>query len=69
MIARIAAGFVLGFFAVGVLAAACGAPAVVDCRIRAALAVPLDDPDSITVGDTRRLAQRLKACDAGDAGL
>lgn len=49
----------------------CGAPTVVDCRVRAALAVPLDDPDAVTVGDVKALAQRLKRCNGADsdAGL
>lgn len=63
-----AAGFVVGF--VGLLALArCGTPLPVSpCQVQAVLALPLDDPDAISVGDTMVLAKRLKACNAGDAG-
>ena len=66
--ATFALASVLGFVAIVALSK-CGAPTVVDCRVRAALAVPLDDPDAVTVGDVKALAQRLKACSGSDAGL
>lgn len=44
------------------IAAACGGSTLVECRARAVSALPLDDPDAISVGHARELARALKAC-------
>ena len=43
---------------------------VLQCQVAAVQALPLSDPDSLTLGQTRELARKLKACEprGGDAG-
>ena len=66
---RMLTAALLAYLLVGLIAAACSAPTLVQCRVDALAVLPLDDPDAITVGDARRLVQRLKACEPrGDAG-
>lgn len=61
------------FFTVVGLASACGT-SLATCRIEAVGALPPDvisDPDLLTLGDTKRLAQKLRRCNeqaTGDAG-
>jgi len=47
------------------------ATARAECALAAVQALPLDDPDQISVGDVRSVVTRLKACEQGpgDAGL
>lgn len=40
-----------------------------ECALRAVQQLPLDDPDQITIGDTRALISALHACKTPDAGL
>lgn len=73
MLHRIASGAALcacAFLITGGLVAACGASTLVECQLTAVHALPLGDPDAITIGDARRLAERLQACAQreGDAG-
>jgi hypothetical protein len=61
-------GVVLFFLGAGVIGA-CSAPALLQCRAEAVAALPLD-PDTITLGDVKEVARRVKACQAqGDGGL
>lgn len=46
----------------------CGSSALLQCRVDAAAALPLE-PEQITIGDVRALVARVKACQAGDAGV
>lgn len=49
----------------------CAAPALAECRLAAVAALPVHDPDALSVGDVRELAKALKACQApagADAG-
>ena len=52
----------------------CSAAQEHTCELSAVLALPLDDPDAISVGDTRELVRSLKNCREivrefpGDAG-
>lgn len=66
--------FGAGLAAVVVLAAGvagCGATTLVECQLSAVRALPLHDPDAITVRDARELAERIAACEpeSGDAGV
>lgn len=50
----------------------CGASTLIECQLSAVRALPLHDPDTITVRDARTLAERIVACEAesgGDAGV
>lgn len=61
--------FAVGCLGLGLLAAACTSPTVLQCQVEAVKALPLSDPDSLTLGQTRELARQLKACEPrGDAG-
>jgi hypothetical protein len=53
-------GVVLFFLAAGI-AAACGSGTLLECRVQAVTALPLD-PDTITLGDVKEVARRVKAC-------
>ena len=67
MLKEASIGAVIGF--VGILCLAhCASSTVAQCQLTAVSALPLDDPDSITVGEARALAIRLKECVAQDAG-
>lgn len=52
----------------------CSAAQERTCELNAVLALPLDNPDAISVGDTRELVKNLKSCREivrefpGDAG-
>lgn len=55
----------LSLVAVGLLFPVACTPAAQareQCAIDAARALPLDDPDQISVGDTRQFGRRIKAC-------
>jgi len=61
-------GVVLFFLGAGVIGA-CNAPSLLQCRVDAITALPLD-PDTITLGDVKEVARRVKACQARpDGGL
>lgn len=53
---------------------ACSAAQTHACELNALRVLPLDDPDAISVGDTRELVKNLKSCRSivrefpGDAG-
>ncbi len=53
---------------------ACSAAQSHACELNALRVLPLDDPDAISVGDTRELVKNLKSCRSivrefpGDAG-
>ena len=68
----IGAGLIVGCWAAAIYFVACGAPTLIQCRVDALSFLPLevlDDPDTLTVGDVKQLAQRLKQCEPrGDAG-
>lgn len=49
------------------LLAGCGAPSLLQCRAEAVEMLPLD-PDTITLGDVREVARRVKACQARPDG-
>lgn len=54
-----------------VLMACVGSATLAECRLNAVSALPVHDPDSLSVGDVRELARALKACQAparADAG-
>lgn len=68
-LSEMALGFMLGFALFAVLLVACGVvPVTAQCQLDAIEQLPLHDPESISVRDARQLAERLKACNAGDAG-
>lgn len=52
----------------------CSAAQERTCELNAVLALPVDNPDAISVGDTRELVRNLKSCRSivrefpGDAG-
>lgn len=50
------------------LTVACGSPSLLQCRAHAVESLPLD-PDTITLGDVREVARKVRACQAGDGGL
>lgn len=59
------AGIIVGCWVAAVYFVACGAPTLIQCRVEAVSLLPLeviDDPDTLTVGDAKQLAQRLKQC-------
>jgi hypothetical protein len=49
------------------LVTACGSPALLQCRVDAVAALPLE-PDQVSVGDVRAVVAKLKACQAQDGG-
>lgn len=59
-------GLVLSVAGAGLLSLPAGcsgaAQAREQCALDAARALPLDDPDQISVGDARRFGRRIKAC-------
>jgi hypothetical protein len=59
-------GVVLFFLSAGVVAA-CGSPSLLQCRAEAVTALPLE-PDTITLGDVKEVARRVKACQARPDG-
>lgn len=61
----------VGYLGIALVAvsAACSSPTVLQCQVAAVQGLPLSDPDSLTLGQTRELARQLKACEPrGDAG-
>ena len=57
--------FLLGTLLVAAVAAACGGPSLLQCRLDAVSRLPLavvEDPDRLTLGDARELARGLNAC-------
>jgi hypothetical protein len=61
-------GFVVGFFGLVGLAAACGAPVLTECRLSAVSFLPTD-PGQVTPYDVSDLVGRLRACErAADGG-
>lgn len=52
------------------LAPGCGAPVLAECQLAAVSALPLQDPDALSLRDVRELARALKDCQAPavDAG-
>ncbi len=50
--------------ALGLLSLGCNSAAQTreKCALDAARALPLDDPDQISVGDARQFGRRIKAC-------
>ena len=62
LVGGILAGWVLLGLHVG-----CGPAAQTDCTLRALTVLPTD-PDLVSVGDARRLVQRLKQCQSQDGG-
>jgi hypothetical protein len=66
---RAALAFVIGVGVVRGLAG-CGSAQLVECRVDAVLALPLE-PDQITLGDLKEARRKVNACaqsGAGDAG-
>jgi hypothetical protein len=63
---------IAGVFAI--LLVSCSAAQERACELNALRVLPLDDPDAISVGDTRELVKNLKSCREsvrefpGDAG-
>ena len=69
MIRTILISFAVGYLGFALLASACSSPTVLQCQVAAVQGLPLSDPDSLTLGQTRELARQLKACEPrGDAG-
>lgn len=63
--------FLGGCLAIAALSA-CSSPSALQCRLDAVSRLPLrvaEDPDTLTLGDVRALAEGLQACRVGgDAG-
>lgn len=59
-----AKAFLMGWFC---CLAGCGGGALLQCRVDAVSALPLE-PDDISVGDLREVVRRVKACQAKDGG-
>lgn len=61
-------GVLIATVLIGGTVAACGSSVLVQCRVDAIEALPLDS-DTVTLGDVREVVRRVKACQLrGDAG-
>lgn len=67
MLRQITWGFVVGYVGLVALGYGCGSPSLLQCRAEAVTALPLD-PDTITLGDVREVARRVRACQARPDG-
>ena len=54
--------------AVLVVVLGCGGSALLECRVNAVAGLPLE-ADQITLGDLKGVVAKVKACQAGDAGV